>query len=166
VARDATMSVWGVPFFYTPVYDVPVERRTPERLPLSLFRTYRQAGYQFRMPYYFNLAPNYDATLDPRYYTLRGAMLSGEVRYLFPRSNGIFEFDFLPSDNYNDQKITPTASDTQGMERYSYKFINNTIVWPGWSLNTNINRASDQNYLHDFGDDLYSVSTTLLYSIR
>ena len=165
VARDATMNIWGVPFFYTPYMTFPLNDDRQSGFLYPYFEHTGEAGYQVRMPYYFNLAPNYDATLDPRYYTLRGAMLSGEVRYLFPRSNGIFEFDFLPSDNYNDQKITPQSFDTQGMERYSYKFINNTIVWPGWSLNTNINRASDQNYLHDFGDDLYSVSTTLLYSM-
>lgn len=164
VARDATMSVYGVPFFYTPYMSFPLNDERQSGFLYPYFEHTGNAGYQFRIPYYFNLAPNYDATLDPRYYTLRGAMLSGEVRYLFPKTSGTFDFDFLPSDNYNDQKITPTAINTQGMERYSYKFINGTSLWPGWSLNTNINRASDQNYLHDFGDDLYSVSTTILYS--
>jgi LPS-assembly protein len=165
VARDATMSAFGVPFFYTPYMSFPLNDDRQSGLLYPYFEHTGEAGYQMRIPYYFNLAPNYDATLDPRYYTLRGAMLSGEFRYMFPKTNGIFEFDFLPSDNYNDQKITPTSFDTEGKQRYSYKFINNTALWPGWSLNTNINRASDQNYLHDFGDDLYSVSTTLLYSM-
>jgi LPS-assembly protein len=164
VARDATMSMYGVPFFYSPYMSFPLSDDRSSGFLYPYFEHTGNAGYQFRLPYYFNLAPNYDATIDPRYYSLRGAMLSGEVRYMFPRTNGTFEFDFLPSDNYNDQKITPTATDTQGQERYSYKLINNTFLWPGWSLNTNINRASDQNYLHDFGDDLYSVSTTILYS--
>ena len=164
VARDATMSMFGVPFFYSPYMSFPLTDDRSSGFLYPYFEHTGNAGYQFRIPYYFNLAPNYDATLDPRYYSLRGAMLSGEVRYMFPRTSGTFEFDFLPSDNYNDQKLTSTAIDTQGQERYSYKFINNTSLWPGWSLNTNINKASDQNYLHDFGDDLYSVSTTILYS--
>ncbi|WP_233510935.1 LPS-assembly protein LptD [Dyella psychrodurans] len=164
IARDATMSMYGVPFFYSPYMSFPLNNDRSSGFLYPYFEHTGNAGYQFRIPYYFNLAPNYDATLDPRYYSLRGVMLSGEVRYLFPKTNGTFEFDFLPSDNYNDQKITPSAPDTQGQQRYSYKFINNTILFPGWSLNTNINRASDQNYLHDFGDDLYSVSTTILYS--
>ena len=164
IARDATMSMYGVPFFYTPYMSFPLNNDRQSGFLYPYFEHTGSAGYQFRIPYYFNLAPNYDATLDPRYYSLRGAMLSGEVRYLFPRTNGILDFDFLPSDNFNDQKLTSTAEDTQGMERYTYKFINNTVLWPGWSLNFNINRASDQNYLHDFGDDLYSVSTTILYS--
>jgi LPS-assembly protein len=164
VAHDATMSMFGVPFFYSPYMSFPLTDDRSSGFLYPYFEHTGNAGYQFRIPYYFNLAPNYDATLDPRYYSLRGFMLSGEVRYMFPKTSGVFEFDFLPSDNYNDQKITPTAIDTQGAQRYSYKFINNTSLWPGWSLNTNINRASDENYLHDFGDDLYSVSTTILYS--
>jgi LPS-assembly protein len=164
VARDATMSMYGVPFFYSPYMSFPLTDDRSSGFLYPYFEHTGNAGYQFRIPYYFNLAPNYDATLDPRYYSLRGFMLSGEVRYMFPRTSGTFEFDFLPSDNYNDQKITPTSIDTQGRQRYSYKFINNTALFPGWSLNTNINKASDQNYLHDFGDDLYSVSTTILYS--
>ena len=164
VAHDATMTAFGVPFFYTPYMTFPLNDERQSGFLYPYFEHTGEAGYQFRIPYYFNLAPNYDATLDPRYYTLRGAMLSGEFRYMFPKTSGIFEFDFLPNDNYNDQKITPTSFDTQGTQRYSYKFINNTQLWPGWSLNTNINRASDQNYLHDFGDDLYSISTATLYS--
>lgn len=168
VAHGATMRMWGVPFLYTPYMTFPLNDDRQSGFLYPYFEHTGYAGYQFRLPYYFNLAPNYDATIDPRYYTMRGAMLSGEVRYMFPKTNGTFNFDFLPSDNYNDQKLTATpgvaAPDTQGQERYAYKFVNNTVVWPGWSLNTNINRASDPNYLHDFGDDLYSVSTAFLYS--
>ena len=164
VAHGATMSMYGVPFFYTPYMSFPLNDDRQSGFLYPYFEHTGSAGVQVRIPYYFNLAPNYDATLDPRYYTLRGPMLSGEFRYLFPKTNGTFNFDFLPSDNYNDQKITSTAPDTQGKERYSFKLINNTALWPGWSLNTNINRASDQNYLHDFGDDLYSISTATLYS--
>jgi LPS-assembly protein len=170
VARDATMTAFGVPFFYTPYMTFPLNDERQSGFLYPYFEHTGQAGYQFRLPYYFNLAPNYDATLDPRYYTLRGAMLSGEFRYLFPRTSGIFEFDYLPHDNYNDQNEQGSSSgvqapDTQGQQRYSFKFVNNTIIAQGWWLGTNINRASDQNYLHDFGDDLYSVSTTILPSM-
>jgi len=164
VAHSATMSMFGVPFFYFPWMSFPLNNDRQSGFLYPYFEHTSRAGYQFRIPYYFNLAPNYDATLTPRYYTMRGAMLSGEVRYMFPRTNGEFDFEFMPHDNYNDQKVTPTSIDTQGQQRYLYKFINNTNLWPGWSLNTNLSRASDQNYLRDFGDDLFTISQTLLYS--
>jgi LPS-assembly protein len=164
VAHDAVMTMYGVPFFYTPYMSFPLNNDRQSGFLYPYFEHTGEAGYQFRIPYYFNLAPNYDATLIPRYYSLRGSMLSGEARYLFPKTNGIFQFEYLPNDLYNDQKITPTSFDTQGTQRYLLRFVNNTSLWPQWSLNTNIMRASDENYLHDFGDDLYSVSTSFLYS--
>ncbi|MBE1161378.1 LPS-assembly protein LptD [Dyella acidiphila] len=164
VAHSATMNMFGVPMFYSPYMSFPLNNDRQSGLLYPYFEHTGEAGYQFRIPYYFNLAPNYDATLTPRYYTLRGSMLSGEVRYMFPKTSGSFAFEYLPNDQYNDQRITPTSFDTQGSQRYLYKFVNSTSVWPGWSLGTNISRASDQNYLHDFGDDLFTVSTTLLYS--
>nr|WP_239537584.1 LPS assembly protein LptD [Dyella mobilis] len=164
VARDATMNLYGIPFLYTPYMSFPLNNDRQSGFLYPYFEHTGNAGYQFRIPYYFNLAPNYDATLTPRYYSLRGVMLSGEARYLFPKTSGTFDFEFLPNDLYNDQKITPTSIDTQGQQRYLYRFVNNTSLWPGWSLNTNITRASDQNYLHDFGDDLFSLSTSLLPS--
>ena len=164
VARDATMRLYGVPLFYSPYMSFPLTDDRQSGFLYPYFEHTGYAGYQFRIPYYFNLAPNYDATLTPRYYTLRGSMLSGQARYMFPKTSGEFDFEFLPNDLYNDQRITSSSIDTQGQERYLYKFTNNISLWPGWSLNTNINRASDQNYLHDFGDDLFTISTTLLYS--
>ncbi|GLQ90855.1 LPS-assembly protein LptD [Dyella flagellata] len=164
VAHSATMSMYGVPFFYFPWMSFPLNNDRQSGFLYPYFEHTGRAGYQFRIPYYFNLAPNYDATLTPRYYSLRGAMLSGEVRYMFPRSSGEFQLEFLPHDNYNDQKLTSDSIDTQGRQRYLYRFVNNTSLWPGWSLSTNINRASDQNYLRDFGDDLFSISTALLTS--
>jgi LPS-assembly protein len=164
IAHDATMNVYGIPFFYTPYMSFPLNNDRQSGFLYPYFEHTGYAGYQFRIPYYFNLAPNYDATLIPRYYTLRGAMLSGQARYLFPRTKGEFDFEFLPNDLYNDQRITPTSINTQGQQRYLYKFSNATSVWGPWVFITNINRASDQNYLHDFGDDLFSISTSLLYS--
>lgn len=164
VAHSATMSMFGVPFFYFPWMSFPLNNDRQSGFLYPYFEHTGRAGYQFRIPYYFNLAPNYDATLTPRYYTLRGTMLSGEVRYMFPKTSGEFEIEFMPRDNYNDQKLTSTSIDTQGQQRYLYKFVNTTSLWPGWSLSTNIDRASDQNYLRDFGDDLFTISTAFLYS--
>jgi LPS-assembly protein len=164
IARDATMNIYGIPFFYTPYMSFPLNNDRASGFLYPYFEHTGYAGYQFRIPYYFNLAPNYDATLTPRYYSLRGAMLAGQARYLFPKTKGEFDFEFLPNDLYNDQKITPTSINTQGQQRYLIKFQNTTFLWPGWWIDTNISRASDQNYLHDFGDDLFTISTASLYS--
>lgn len=80
VARDARVELGGVPVFYWPYLPFPVGDE-------------RQSGFLFptittddvAVPYYLNLAPNYDTTLTPRYIADRGAMLEGEFRHLSPR---------------------------------------------------------------------------------
>jgi LPS-assembly protein len=55
-------------------------------------------GFDYRQPYYFNLAPNYDATLIPRLMTDRGLQLGGEFRYLTETGRGVFFGTYLPND--------------------------------------------------------------------
>ena len=58
-----------------------------------------QNGLDFKLPVYFNLAPNYDATLTPHWLSKRGLMLGGEFRYLTERSRGRFEGTYLAGDD-------------------------------------------------------------------
>ena len=51
------------------------------------------------MPYYLNLAPNYDLTLEPRYMSERGTQVRSDFRYLMPNSRGDFGFEYLPDDD-------------------------------------------------------------------
>src|SRR5277367_5957622 len=55
-------------------------------------------GYQLEVPYYFNLAPNYDLTLTPGLLSARGVQLGEEFRYLTKRSHGVIDGNFLPGD--------------------------------------------------------------------
>ena len=164
VARSATMRLYNVPFLYLPYMSFPLNNERQSGFLYPYFEHTGSAGYLISEPYYLNLAPNYDATIDPRYYSERGAMLGGEFRYLFPGTSGALNFFYMPSDNFNDQTQSPTAPDTLHQERYLIKYTNGTSLWPGWSLGVNINRASDQNYLHDFGDNLYTLATGTLAS--
>ena len=56
-------------------------------------------GLDLKLPVYLNLAPNYDATITPHWYSKRGLMLEGEFRYLTARSTGIFTGTYLPGDD-------------------------------------------------------------------
>src|SRR3546814_7989934 len=62
------------------------------------------SGIEIAAPYYFNIAPNYDATLTPRYLSKRGLQLGGEFRYLGNRYSGIVEGTYLHNDTDNDEK--------------------------------------------------------------
>ena len=166
-ARDGTFRLHNVPFFYLPYFTFPIDNRRKSGFLYPTFSDTSRSGFMLSTPYYLNLAPNYDATIDPRMYAERGLMLGGEFRYLnLAHSTGIVDVQYLANDRTNDQVSygDPSAFDSLGKSRYMVKWTNNTSLWPGWSFNSNINHASDANYLRDFGNDLYSASTGLLAS--
>jgi len=104
-ATNATLRVKDIPVLYTPYIYFPIDsRRQSGFLPPS-FSSGSKTGFMLVTPYYFNLAPNYDATLYPRFMAKRGTMMEGEFRYLTPNSEGQFGGAYLnDSDNERSQQ--------------------------------------------------------------
>lgn len=162
VAHDATMSLYGVPFFWLPNFSFPIDDRRKSGFLTPSIGSSSRSGFTVSAPYYLNLAPNYDATLDPRIYADRGAMLATEFRYLVPGSLGQVNFEYMPHDN-GDSDPDGTAN-TKGRDRWLLKYYDHTQLYGPWSLNVSVNRASDRNYMRDFGNDLYTASIGQLTS--
>ncbi len=101
-------------------------------------------GLTYVQPYYFNLAPNRDATLTTNIYARRGVSVGGEFRYLektWPDTRGEIRLNYMPQD------------DLRGGQRWSYsqQHIGTSRVWDSdVLLNLNLNRVSDDNYWKDF----------------
>jgi LPS-assembly protein len=104
-ATNATLRVKDIPVLYTPYIYFPIDsRRQSGFLPPS-FSSGSKTGFMLVTPYYFNLAPNYDATLYPRFMAKRGTMMEGEFRYLTPSSEGQFGGAYLnDSDDERSQQ--------------------------------------------------------------
>ncbi len=164
VARNATMRLAKIPFLYLPYLSFPINKRRMSGWLYPSFGHTSRGGYLFGIPYYLNLAANADATLEPRLYSKRGAMLAGQARYLFSDSNGQLDFSYLAKDRFDDSRLSSSAVSTRGRQRWLLKYYQHNNLWPGWSFSTAIERASDHNYLHDFGHDLHTVSTGMLVS--
>ncbi len=98
-ARNARLEVQGIPVLYTPYLRFPVDDRRMSGLLWPTFTNSSQNGLDVTTPYYFNLAPNYDATLLPRYMNDRGTMLGGEFRYLNRWSSWVTSGAILPNDD-------------------------------------------------------------------
>jgi LPS-assembly protein len=160
VARNATMRLGNVPFLYLPYFSFPVDDRRKSGFLYPTIGNTSRSGYEISTPYYLNLAPNYDATLDPRMYSERGAMLAGEFRYLTPGSRGQLNVEYVPNDHGESDGLADTKDDS----RYLVKFSDRTLLWKGWQFVGSYNHASDSSYLYDYGDALSHAAVYTLGS--
>ena len=114
------------------------------------------SGVSLTVPYYFDIAPNRDATVTPTYMAKRGVNLANEFRYLEPGYSGTLRANYMPSDKLRDQ------------ERWSYSFQHNAILQTGVpaiggvGLGLNLNRVGDTNYWRDFPGASGSLTQRLL----
>ncbi|MBI6951198.1 MULTISPECIES: LPS-assembly protein LptD [unclassified Pseudomonas] len=119
-ATNVTLRVKDFPVFYTPYIYFPIDdRRQSGFLPPS-FSSSSDTGFMLVTPYYFNLAPNYDATLYPRYMAKRGMLMEGEFRYLTKSSEGQFGGGFL-NDKDNDRELQTDYKKDRWMVNWQHK---------------------------------------------
>lgn len=119
-ATNVTLRVKDIPVLYTPYIYFPIDdRRQSGFLPPS-FSTSSDTGFMLVTPYYFNLAPNYDATLYPRYMAKRGLLMEGEFRYLTKSSEGQFGGAWL-NDQDDDRKKQTDYTDKRWMINWQHK---------------------------------------------
>ncbi len=148
VARGVRMRFKGVPILYTPYLSFPLGDERKSGFLFPSFGHSGKSGYDLEIPYYFNLAPNYDLTLTPGVLSARGVQLGGEFRYLDAYSHLQVESNFLPSD--------AIAHDDRG-----YVHITDiTDIKPGMRFDLDLAGVTDSNYFQDFavGSDQTSVT--------
>jgi len=141
-ARHARLEFKGVPLFYSPWLSFPLndERKTGFLYPQ--LGSSSDNGLEIAVPWYWNIAPNMDATFTPRLLGDRGLMLGSEFRFLTRRQGGTFNLDFLPDDDQEDRD--------RWLGRIDYR----ARLSNAWSARLNFNRVSDQDYFLDLGNEL------------
>lgn len=98
VATGAVLRFYGVPILAAPALSFPLgAQRKSGWLPPN-FSLDNRAGFELAVPYYWNIAPQRDATLTPFIMTRRGAGLDSEFRYLEPGHEGQLNLNLLPND--------------------------------------------------------------------
>lgn len=98
IAHGASVHFQGVPILATPYFQFPLGDRRRSGLLAPSLGLNSTAGVDVSVPYYWNIAPNRDATITPRVMSRRGVLLGSEFRYLEPNFGGIVEFDVIPDD--------------------------------------------------------------------
>ncbi|WP_413735288.1 LPS assembly protein LptD [Sodalis sp. RH21] len=146
---NARFKIGKVPVFYSPYLQLPVgdKRRSGFLIPNAKYGT--KSGFETSIPYYLNLAPNYDATLTPHYMSKRGTQLQSEFRYLTTPGMGLVQFDWLPSDSQYAKdagSIYPKDSNT---DRWMLYWRHNGVMDDVWRFNVDYTRVSDPYYFTD-----------------
>jgi LPS-assembly protein len=154
-ARNARLRLMGVPIFYAPWFQFPIDDRRRTGLLFPTIGRSDRTGWDFRQPIYLNLAPNYDATLTPRYMSDRGVQINGEGRYLLPRAEGSMGYEYLEDDN-------------QTGETRAYGFFNHRgLISRRLGADIRFAETSDRSYFEDFGGNIdLSAITHLERSAR
>ena len=101
-------------------------------------------GIDVMQPYYWNIAPNRDATFTPRVMTKRGAALETDFRYLEDNYSGQAKLNYMPSDTLRQQSRWGLSTLHNG----SYDSGLTSVGRVGLGLT--LNRVSDDNYWRDF----------------
>ncbi|WP_352338115.1 LPS assembly protein LptD [Psychrobacter sp. 16-MNA-CIBAN-0192] len=174
-AYDTTFRIADIPVFYLPYFNFPIDSRRSSGFLLPSASIGSKSGLEVDIPYYLNLAPNYDATINTHVYTNRNPMLSGEFRYLTESyGEGIFNGSYLPSDKeydgenrssffYDHYWASKNIPRLSGDAKYSYvsdsDYLNDFDTL-GLSDNTlNLPRRARLNYYNDYVDGELKVET-------
>lgn len=155
VAEGAVLSFFGAPILPVPSMSFPLSDKRKSGLLPPTIGLDNVSGFETTLPYYWNIAPNRDATLYPTLMSKRGIDLGGEFRYLEPSYQGMVRGNVLPNDQLRDRTRWGYAIEhEQGLLRLPAVGAAN--------LSLNVNRVSDDNYWRDFSRNSSSLTQRLL----
>ena len=148
--RNVRVDLKGVPILFTPVISFPVGDRRKSGFLFPSFGNSDKSGFELGVPYYLNLAPNYDLTLTPFLLSRRGFGIGVDYRYLTERSRGKIGTDYLPGDDLtnSDRRLSTLTHQTDITDRLRF--------------DADLADASDSRYFEDFGLGPDGTSITFL----
>ena len=149
-AHNARVYFKGVPILYSPYFSFPLKDIRKSGFLSPNTRISDATGYELSIPYYFNIAPNQDATLTTRVTTLRGSIFKGEYRYLQPWGGGEVDVEVVPRDL------------KRGGTRGRFRLQHQGSFAPGWGIDFDYNHVSDKDYFDEINHDPSLSSTSHL----
>ncbi|KIO50524.1 LPS-assembly protein LptD [Nitrosospira sp. NpAV] len=149
-ARKVKLTFKDTPILYTPWMNFSFSGKRKTGLLAPLYGYNVRTGIELTVPFYWNIAPNVDATISTRAMSRRGVALNSEFRYLGTNLNGNLIAEVLPSDL--DTKET----------RYRVAFGHNQTFGKHWFSRLDYNRVSDDTYFRDLGNTMNLTSRTNL----
>ena len=138
VARNGVLYFKDVPILASPYLTFPLKKERKSGFLLPTFGSTTNTGIDYTQPYYFNLAPNYDMTMQLRGMSKHGLQLGDEFRYIGDGYSGYMAGTYLNNDI------------TTGTDRWLYTAMHSQSFGNGFYGGYNLNRVSDDNYFKDF----------------
>jgi LPS-assembly protein len=173
----ATLYFKKLPVFYLPYFNFPIDKRRQSGF-LTPTPTYsKDSGFSVDIPYYFNLAPNYDITITPQIFTNRGLFFGSSFRYLTVTSSGSVNINHILHDSAFI-KFRDSKGDAKASSGYHYNSIkalkesknsrgllnlrNDSIFNDNWKSSLSVNYATDDYFLQDFSNIAATVDNDQL----
>jgi len=149
--RNIVLKIKDIPVFYAPYFTFPLSRERKSGFLAPGIGKNSHGGVETRLPYYWNIAPNMDATITPRVLANSGVMGMLEFRYIRTGGEGRVNLEYLPGDvGFDDRDRSMLNIE-----------LTQSFLGRG-RLYVDYNQASDPEYLEDFGTDLAISSTRYL----
>ncbi len=149
-ARGMKLRFQGIPVLWAPYLSFPISDARKSGVLVPEIGSTSRSGNEIRVPWYWNIAPNYDATITPRLLTDRGVQLQTQFRYLTEIHSGTIDAEYL-----NDDSLVNDSRSYIGVDHRSL-FRNR------WRNEIEFRRVSDNQYFEDLGGSLSASTTTHL----
>ncbi len=177
VAHDASVRVYDVPIFYFPWFKFPIDDRRHTGFLYPDIGLNSRNGFDYQQPFYWNIAPNYDATFTPRYMSKRGEELSAQFRYLYDGGWGKIDGSWIPHDDLVQNRIDNTALPSSDPDHYDphydpmqvddrgmLRFTGAHNIDAHWQARAGLTWISDPRFIEDTGNSISGISATALTS--
>lgn len=148
--RDGTLRFFDASFGPIPSISFSLENRRKSGFIAPIYSHTSSGGLELSTPFYWNIAPERDATITPRIISRRGLMLMSEYRYLDRRYTGEARYEVLPNDRLAE--LTRTALSIAHKQTFS----------PALSGYLDFNKVSDDAYFVDLSSRASKTSTVNL----
>ena len=137
--RGVRLDFKGVPILYTPFISFPVGNQRKSGFLFPAIGTSSRSGSSLSVPWYWNIAPNYDATFMPTWFSKRGGKLDSELRYLTDFGRGTLSTEYLPDDR------------EFGDARSYLHFVERSDFTEKLRLDVDAANVGDSTWFEDFG---------------
>ncbi|MCK7542728.1 LPS assembly protein LptD [Marinobacter bryozoorum] len=157
-ATNIRLQVKDVPVFYWPWASFPIDDRRKTGFLYPTFGSSNAgSGFYLSTPYYLNLAPHYDATLNPQYIHGRGLFNEIEGRYLSELGESVLQVGFIDDDSEYEREFPGESG-----KRWGLDFQTRASFGGGWAGYVDYSAVSDDDYLSDLNQTLDIGSDTHL----